>query len=198
MESPNGIPRHWRKRHLRVLAVEDGGFAAKAKGSRALLLGVVMSNFTISRLLISSLEVDGLDATERMIEMVRKGRVSIDLILLASISYGGFNLMDPIQIYRKLRIPVLVVNPEKPNNIAVKSALRKHFADWKKRFAVFQRAGAPHKLVLAGGKSVYFHAYGIPKPRAMAAIRNLTVFGKIPEPLRVAHMLAHELSKGYR
>lgn len=183
---------------LRILAVEDGGFPEGIPGERkgkVLLVGVIISNFIPEKILLSEIAVDGLDATKQLVKMVRKEKRGVDLILLASISYAGFNPMDPKQIYKRLRIPVIMVNPKKPDNLAVESALMHHFSDWRKRLSIFKKTGFPKKLMIGSGKRVYFHAFGISEAYAEALIKKLVVFGNRPEPLRVARILAHELSR---
>lgn len=49
--------------------------------------------------------------------------------------------------------------------------------------------------MIGSGKRVYFHAFGISEADAEALIKKLVVFGNRPEPLRVARILAHELSR---
>lgn len=183
---------------MRILAVEDGGFKEGVPGKRrgkTLLVGVVVSNFQIEKTVISQIEVDGLDATCRLVEMIEKEKEAPDLIMLGSISYGGFNLMDIVQAYERLKIPIIVANPKKPDERAVEAALLHHFPDWVERFEIIKRIGKPEKLVLGKGEAIYFHAIGIPKAKAKKLIKELIVFGKRPEPLRIARMLAHELSK---
>ena len=183
---------------MRILAVEDGGFPEGIPGERkgkTLLVGVLTSNSIPEKILLSEITVDGLDATKQLVKLVRKEKRGVDLILLASISYAGFNPMDPKQICKHLRIPVLVVNPKKPDNVAVESALMHHFSDWRKRLLIFKKVEFPKKLRLGAGKRVYFHAFGISEADAEALIKKLVVFGNRPEPLRIARILAHELSR---
>jgi len=185
---------------LRVLAVEEGGFAEGVPGERkgkALLVGLVTVDSVPDKVLVSEVTVDGLDATEQLVRMVRREarKLRPNLILLGSVSYAGFNPMDPRALYRRLRIPVLVVNPRKPDILAVESALQHHFEDWKRRLAVFRGAGKPKLLRLGRSRRLYFHAVGLSKARAENLIRGLVVFGNRPEPLRIARILAHELSK---
>jgi len=183
---------------MRILAVEDGGsqegIPGKRKG-RALLVGVAVSNFWMKKVIISQIEVDGLDATCRLVEMVEKEKKAPDLIMLGSISYGGFNLMDIVQAYERLRIPIIVANPKEPDECAVEAALLHHFPDWMERLKIIKRVGKPEKLVLGKGENIYFHAVGISMAEARKLIKGLIVFGKRPEPLRIARILAHELSK---
>lgn len=183
---------------MRILAVEDGGFELgkpdKRKGT-ALLVGIVISDFRIEKLVISQIKVDGLDATRRLIEIVEKERKPLDLIMLGSISYADFNLIDIIQAYEELKIPIIVTNPKEPKEGAVETALLHHFPDWKERLNIIEKAKIPKKLVLRQDESIYFQAAGITIIKAQKIIKELIIFGKQPEPLRIARILAHELSR---
>jgi hypothetical protein len=125
--------------------------------------------------------------------MVREAKEKIDLIMLPSIACAGFNLIDPIYVYKMLNVSILIVNPRKPNLQAVKQALLHHFRDWKERYEVFKRAGIPEPLSLDAGV-VYVKEYGLSKNDAKRVLNELIKYGKVPEPLRVARIIAHELS----
>jgi len=180
---------------VRVLGVEEGSFD---KGDeRVLLVAVVMFQTRIEDILFTFIQVDGLDATDQLIKLLQDEKPPINLILLHSIPYAGFNLMDPIRIHRQTTIPVVVVNPERPDISAVRSALLHHFPDWELRIKILEAVGAPKRLAISPEEYVFLHAVGISEDRAEALIRRLTVLGKRPEPLRVARILARELSRRY-
>lgn len=183
---------------MRILAVEDGGFSEGVPGKRkgyALLVGIVTSDFMVEEALFSKIEVDGLDATAKLIEIALKSREVIELILLASISYGGFNLIDPREVYEKLAIPVIVANPKRPNNLGVESALLHHFPDWEKRLKVIKGVGESKELTLYKGEKIYFHAIGMDEKQGEELIRERVYFGKRLEPLRIARIVARGISK---
>lgn len=185
---------------MRILAVEEGGFPEAIPGERkgqALLVGVITSDFAVERVLFSKIEVDGLNATRKLVKMVLESRENIDLILLASISYGGFNLINPREVYEKLAIPVIVANPKKPDNLAVESALLHHFPDWEKRLKIIKGLREPKELTLNRERKIYFHVIGMDEKQAEELIREEICFGKRLEPLRIAHILAHEISKNH-
>jgi len=183
---------------MRVLAVDDGSFYSglpdKRRG-KTLLIGAIVSDFKIERLLLSTIEVDGLDATEKLINMVKRSQEAIDLILLPSISCGGFNLIDAAQIYEILKTPLLVINREEPNDARVEQALRNHFPDWKERLAIITHVGHPKKLILDESWTLFFHVFGMSQSMVSPLLREMTIFGQIPEPLRVAQILVRGLSK---
>ena len=183
---------------MRILAVEDGGFKVGLPGKRkekALLIGVVTLKFKIQTILFTRVMVDGLDVTPKLIEMIKNKRSKPDLVFLASISYAGFNLVNLVQVYDRLRIPIIVANRKEPREDAVEDALLNHFPDWKERLKIIDDVGKPEKLTTSNGETIYGHVIGISKEEAINKLEKLTVFGKLPEPLRIAHILAHELSK---
>lgn len=178
---------------MKILAVEDCGFkrTIKQKQKEALLVGVIITGFRIDQVLFSRIEVDGLDATKKLIDLIISNGEEVELIMLSSISYGGFNLIDPLKLYNVLGVPVIVVNPKKPNSLAVESALFHHFNDWKKRLQIINRVGEPEELDLKKGNKIYYHIFGIEKVQGEKLIRSEICFGKIPEPLRIAKIIAH-------
>ncbi len=183
---------------MRILAVDDGSFgsgASSKRGGKALFLGVIVSDFRIERVLLSAIEVDGLDATEKLVEMIKISGEAIDLVLLPSISCAGFNLVSPDEVYGILKIPLVVVNPKEPRDVRVEAALQKHFSDWEKRLKIIRAVGHPKKLSLSSGETVFFHVFGLNDSAAEKIIRESIVFGKTPEPLRIAHLIARGLSQ---
>jgi len=174
----------------RTLAVEDGPFSKK--DSHCLLLGVVTTDNSIEKILLDRIHVDGTDATSKVISLAHRAG-SVDLILLPSISLGGFNIVDPEGVHQATKLPILVTNPVKPDLRAVRKALRTHFADWKKRVTVFDRMGSPKALRITRREVIYFYCVGFPLSAAVASLRNAVRFGKRPEPLRIARIIARAL-----
>lgn len=183
---------------VKVLAVEDGSFKAdfplRRRGkNKAFLVCVLVEDFRVEEVFLSYVTVDGLDATKRLAEILKRIKKKLDVVLLASVAYAGFNLIDPIKIHEKFGFPVLVVNPKKPNEEAVKLALKKHFNDWEKRLKIIQKVGKPSPLKIGENKTVYVYSFGLPLKEAEKLLRRLTVFGGRPEPLRVADLIARGL-----
>jgi len=88
---------------------------------------------------VELVKVDGLDATEKLISALRSWE--FDVVMLAGVSFAGFNLIDPTIVYEKYGKPVIIVVRKKPNNVAVKKALKEHFEDWRVRWAIFEGLG---------------------------------------------------------
>ncbi|MEM2904935.1 MAG: DUF99 family protein [Candidatus Bathyarchaeia archaeon] len=177
---------------LRVLAFEDGPFTSSGgvKAKQAVLLAVATRGSRIDRLITTWIEVDGLDATDRMVEVAYPIRRGLSAILLHGLPYAGFNIVDAHRLSRELNVPVLTVLNAKPRREAVEGALRRHFCDWQERLSLLEAAGRPTPLELSPGSAIYFQAVGVDRGWAETLIRTLTVFGKVPEPLRIARLLS--------
>jgi hypothetical protein len=176
---------------LKVAAFEDGSFRVEEKG-KAFLLGVLTDGFRLVDVSVSLVEVDGFDATGRLLGMAEAWKDKFSLVMLSSLAYAGFNVVDPEEAYRRLRKPVIVVLPRKPRRKAVERALKRHFTDWERRLKVLGKVGEPVELRLPGGR-VYVSAFGLTAGEALEAVRRLTVFGGRPEPLRMADLLVKGL-----
>ena len=54
---------------------------------------------------MKNIEVDGLDATEKLVAMLR--RWSFDSVILAGVSFAGFNLIDANTVFEEFKKPVI-------------------------------------------------------------------------------------------
>ena len=181
-------------RNRQVLAVEGGGFNKYGKGMAnvAFLLAYVTCP---TKLLFKNVEVDGLDATEKLAEAIKTlgGKEEIDLVVSSSVPVAGFNLIDAQLILAKFGIPTVFVLREKPDEEAVEAALAKHFEDAQIRLKVLRGSG-PIREFLLEGSPVWLECVGIPFDEAFEIVKRLAIFGPIPEPLRIAKMAARAIS----
>ena len=155
----------------------------------------LLQDLCLEEILLSWITVDGIDATQSLLKMVEGKTRNIDLILLASISYAGFNLMDPVEIQAKLCIPVIIVNPKKPDSSAVTSAIRRHFPDWEARLEIIHRSGQPSPIKLDASRKLYLCSFGLSQVEAKKVSKNLIIFGNRPEPRRVVRIFARGLGR---
>jgi endonuclease V-like protein UPF0215 family len=174
-----------------VVGVEDGSFQ-KGISRKALLVATLLRGSKIECVKVREITVDGMDATEKLCSILDE--LEFSAVLLAGVSFAGFNVIDPTVIHDRFKKPIVVITKTKPNNKAVKQALRKHFKDWKTRFEIFAKLGPIHKFTTPTRSPVYFEAVGADASWCDNFIRALIVHGKIPEPIRVARLIAHGLS----
>ncbi len=188
---------------MRILGIEDGKLPSKRpkRGGKTLLVGVKLSGMRIVKIVSESIEVDGLDATEKAALILDKA-APIDYVLLGGISFAGFNLIDAVKLWRKFKVPLVIVSKDKPNNREVLSALQKHFSDWRVRWKIIERVieaskGIHMVQVKPEENPLYVEVIGTTLSEAEEFLRKITVWGRTPEPLRIANIIAKGLSPAY-
>jgi len=183
---------------VKVVGVEDGGFPSPSppdsRHGKGLLVCVLMNGPWIEAVQMRAITVDGTDATARLLEMLDE--FTFDAILLGGISFAGFNLIDPNKVYAVFNKPVIVVSKERPDNTAVKRALTSHFEDWSIRWEIIEKLGGIHEILSMQGEApIYIEVIGAEVYWAQKLIRNLSSRCRIPEPVRVARLIARGLTR---
>jgi len=174
------------------LAIDDGYFKPKKKG-KAILVGVVSRlDNRVEGILSTSVKVDGLDSTAKIINLVQKSKFKpqINFLILDGLNFAGFNFVDLPLLSKKLGIPAIAVQRKKPNFDKIEAALSS-FKDKKKRLALIEKAGQVHK-----GKKVFFQFCGADQKTIKTVLTKTTKYGNLPEPLRLAHLIASGISRG--
>ena len=179
-----------------LVGVEDGSFEAfpRKPGSSTVLCCVEMTGDKIQDVRLTTIEIDGLDATEKVLKMLEGG--SADAILLGGITFAGFNIIDPNVVYRETGVPVIIYSSEEPESGAMLHALKAHFEDWRTRWSIIEGLGNVYKTVTRPGEPpVYFEAVGGSPSWAEEVLKSSAVVCRIPEPVRVAGLIARGISR---
>ncbi len=182
------------KKEIRILGIDDMPFSFEE--SETDIVGVVMrGGVYLEGVLKTTIEVDGRDATSKIVDMVMKTRHrgQIKVIMIDGIALGGFNIVDADYINKKTGIPVITITRNKPDMKKIREALKKHFDDWEERWNIISREKT---IELIENYAVYIKNYGIGVEEAREIIKLSTVRGAIPEPIRVAHLIATGIKKG--
>jgi len=97
-------------------------------------------------------------------------------------------------LQRRFRVPVLVVVGSRPDNKAVKRALVKHFPDWKERWEIIRSLGPLRRVrTIRHENPIYYEDFGCTTKIAREILIRWAVVARIPEPLRVAGLVASGL-----
>ena len=179
---------------LRLLGVEDGSFQAFSESSTSTYLcGVLMESGVIRDVRLAEVTVDGLDATEGLLE-ITEGLI-LDAVILGGITFAGFNIVDPFKILDEIMVPLIIYSGVRPDNESMKKALMEHFGDWEDRWGIVERLGEVHEAITRQGEpEVYFEAVGCEPSWAEGVLRSAALVSRIPEPVRVAGIIARGLS----
>ncbi|MEM5875487.1 MAG: DUF99 family protein [Candidatus Aenigmatarchaeota archaeon] len=184
------------KKEIRILGIDDGPFDRNRK--TVLVVGVIFRGGEfLDGLLSTKVKVDGLDATKKLTEMINKSghKKQLKVIMLDGLTVGGFNVVDVEVLNKKTGLPVIVINRKYPDLKSIKSALIKHFDDWNIRWSIILKAGKIKKLGMEKF-NIYYQNIGIGNEEAEEIITLSLKRAQIPEPLRIAHIIATGITKG--
>ena len=177
------------------IGIEDGPFLPKRVGGRrAPLVVVKLDGPHITGVRAGWIGVDGLDGTEQALKLLSSLSVKRRPILLAGVTFGGFNLIDPRRLQKRFTTPTIVVVGSRPDNRAVKRALLRHFPDWRDRWQVIRSLGPLRSVRTVTSESpIFYEAFGCPSNVARRILKSWAMVSRIPEPLRVAGLVARGL-----
>jgi hypothetical protein len=166
----------------RVFAFDDSPFSRNDE-STSIVGVIVRKDMYIESLIRKEIKVDGLDATERVLEAIREKGSGVRVIMTQGITLGGFNILDVKRLYRETEIPIINVVDHEPNMKAIKEALRKYFEDWEVRYSTLSEDF--HRF-----DQLFVQTTGIEPTMAYKFLKQMTINGNIPEPLRIADLIA--------
>jgi len=183
------------KQQIRLLGVDDSPFSFSDK--YATVVGVVMRGGEYLECVLSrQISVDGDDATFIFVDMIKntKHRKQLKAMLLDGVTFGGFNVVDIQEIYQSTGLPIVTVTRDKPDFYKIEKALKNNFVDWKKRLYLMKKGRL--YVVKTRYNPIYVKCIGIDIEEAKEIIKLSTIRGVIPEPIRVAHLIASGIKKG--
>ncbi|MCX6661282.1 MAG: DUF99 family protein [Euryarchaeota archaeon] len=183
------------KRQVRILGIDDAPFTFEEKYTT--VIGVVMRGGEyLECVLRNQVTIDGTDATTICKQMIQNSRHRRQLkaVMIDGACLGGFNVVDIDDLSEATHLPVITVTRDKPDQKKIKQALQKNFKDWKERLTLLQK-GPLHRIPTYHNP-MYIKCTGISLEEAKEIINISTIRGVIPEPIRVAHLIASGITRG--
>ncbi|MFH2012859.1 MAG: DUF99 family protein [Pseudomonadota bacterium] len=180
------------QKYASVIGFDDAPFPRDHAGN-VRIVGTVYAKLQLKGVLIGEVEKDGFDAAEKLVELIKQSKFgpSIHLIMLQGITLAGFNVVDVFYMHEQLNLPILVVSRKIPAMKAIKNALQTNVRGGEEKWAVIERLGP-----MEPAEHVYVQRVGLTLEQASETIKQFTVDGYIPEPLRVAHLIAGAIAEG--
>lgn len=177
-----------------VIGFDDGPFVRTHTGS-VLLVGAVCARTRLDGIVCGRVRRDGVDATRRMVELVARSQVRhLHAVMLQGIAVAGFNVVDVRGLAEALAVPVLVVARRRPDMDAVRRALfhetpvvRPRVRGAARKWRLIEDAGASEPLGVGG---LWVQRQGLTLEAARRLVAATTLHGNLPEPLRLAHLIA--------
>lgn len=175
-----------------VVAFDDAPFDRSHHGD-VMVVGTVFAGERLDGVLSGKLRRDGTNATRVLAGIVQRSRFfpQIHAVLLQGITFAGFNVVDLPALNAALGVPVLVVMRHRPDFDAIRRALLDHVRGGERKWQLIEAAGA----VEAVGP-LFVQRAGIGAAEAALLLDGLRRHSLVPEPLRVAHLIAGGVIRG--
>ena len=183
------------KHQIRILGIDDAPFTFQDTSTA--IIGVVMRGGEyIECVLKNQISIDGDDATQICSAMINntKHKKQLKVIMLDGVTLGGFNVIDTQTLYEETRLPILTITRDKPDFQTIKHALQKNFDDWKRRWSLINKG--PLHEIQTHHNPIYIKQVGVSLEEAKELIKLSTIRGVLPEPIRVAHLIASGITRG--
>ena len=177
------------KPEIRILGIDD---SALISNSITIIGAVFRGGEWLDGVLRSEITRDGMDATDAIIEMVTstKHYDQIRVIMLDGVTYAGFNPVDVVRIYEETNLPVIVIMRACPDFEKIETAL-KNLTQPEERLEIIRRAGRITRVVTKDASNpIYIQCAGIDREDARRIVQLSSTRSNVPEPIRVAHLIA--------
>ncbi len=180
------------KLRTNVIGFDDAPFARDHRGD-VLLVGVVCSRTRIDGIVSTRVRRDGANSTRAMIDVIRRSQFveHVQAVLLQGIAVAGFNVVDVHALHEELEVPVLAITRRPPDFAAIKRALFARVGNAERKWNLIERAGPLDSI-----RGVLVQRVGITIDHAREVLAATTLHGNLPEPLRVAHLIAGGVTTG--
>jgi endonuclease V-like protein UPF0215 family len=181
-----------KRRFSNVIGFDDAPFPRDHRGP-VRVVGAVFADRRLDGVLMGEIEKDGHDVTDRLADLVRTSKFHqhANLMMLQGITMGGFNVVDLGELHRRLHLPILVIARHAPDMQAIRRALEQHLPGGRAKWRLIEAAGA---MEPAG--NVFVQRAGLTLAQAVETVDQWSIHGRIPEPLRCAHLIAGALVTG--
>lgn len=154
-------------------------------------------DFLIDGFSLTTITVGGMDATEKMLKLYNAlKREDINVLLLNGCVIGWYNVVDLNRIHAELMRPLICVTYEESEGLD--KYFKEYFPhDWQKRVEVYHQNGPRVPIQLHTNHTILARFLGMKEDEAKGVLNKFTLHGAVPEPLRVARLLARGLARSY-
>ena len=180
-----------------TIGFDDSKFELKSSNKKTQLIGVVCQGTRMVNAVKKEILIDGDDATEALIELVMLNLKHIQYILTDTITFGGFNIADLDEIYKRTKKPIIAITEREVDLELIKNTVINKFPNnFKVKLQKIINAGNLYETNIntAGGISkMYFHSKGISNAEVEMLLEKICIDSKLPESVRLAHIIGKML-----
>jgi hypothetical protein len=179
-------PRRSGRALSHVVGFDDAPFERDHRGD-VRVVGAVFAGTRLDGVLSTRVRRDGANAARQLAACLEGSRFRPQLhaILLQGIAFAGFNVVDLPALHRSTGLPVIVVARRRPDLQAIRTALLGRVRGGARKWRLIEAAGPMEPVA-----GVYVQRLGVGVAEVEALLARLQLHGRLPEPLRVAHLIA--------
>lgn len=175
-----------------VVGFDDAPFAWRHRGD-VLVVGAVFAGLRLDGVLSGRVRRDGANATRVLATLVSGSRFASQLqaVLVQGVALAGFNVVDLQVLSDILGLPAIAVVRKAPDRDAVRRALLGKVPGGRRKWRIIERLGP-----MEPAAGLWVQRAGIGLPAAAALLERCALHGRLPEPLRTAHLIAGGVAGG--
>jgi hypothetical protein len=180
------------KKGFRALGIAESFVRGYPK---SVLAGVVMRrDLVVDGVALATATVGGLDATDAVLDIYKTlNRRDVNCVILSGAVISWYNVIDLERVHSETRVPLLNVTYEESPGI--EEFIRRRFGNDERRLELYRKLGPREPLRLKTGAVVFVRYYGMRRWEAEAVLNAFTTHGGVPEPVRVANLVARAALK---
>ena len=182
------LPPH--NRRLRTIGFDDAPHARDAPSVE--VAGVVCSDARFEGMVWGTAVKDGWDATDVIASLLGDSKYAsqVHAVLLDGIAVGGLNVIDLPRLHERVGVPCIAVMRRAPDLPGMQRAIE-NLPEPERRLEVIGRAGP-----IVQRLPFVFQVVGASETDALEILQRTTDTGYVPEPLRLAHLIASAVIDG--
>jgi hypothetical protein len=175
-----------------VVGFDDCPFHRAYRGD-VRVIGAVCAQTRLEGVLRTQVRRDGANAARQLEALVRESKfvASLQLVMLQGVALAGFNVVDARALSDALELPVLIVARRQPHLENIRRTLLEVIPGGARKWRLIQGLGEMEPCA-----GVYVQRVGITLEESAAVLRRCTLHGRIPEALRLAHLIAGGVTTG--
>lgn len=188
------------KSDIRTIGIDDVAFCRETDKTTYIFGVVVRGSHIVEGIVQTRVTIDGLDATERISEMIKTSKYygQLKAIFFASSTIAAFNIVEVPLLYELTQIPIIILLHKLPDEKKTERALA-HFIDGKKRMSIL-KANPPYCSITFKNKQKrmckgFVQYFGIDKKSVSTLLSITSYMSCVPECLRIADLIGRSFRK---
>lgn len=186
---------HINKKGIRVFGAAESFSHVDNKSNWSAI--VMRRDLIVDGLSFGSTTIEGDDATENIVTMWKRlDRNDIACIFLDGLVVSMYNIIDGEKIFQLTGLPVVAITFR--DSKGLEDSITHHFRSrTDKKLERYLALGNRESILLRTGKRIYVRYWGSSYDIVKKLLDIFTLQGAIPEPIRLAKLLARESGKHF-